>query len=73
MRTQARYNETVCGLLFRLFGTDSDKLETAFYDANPLQKTRFLESLQWVEVPDIETNESVEPESVENDVIEVWE
>nr|AKN38638.1 hypothetical protein [Vibrio tasmaniensis] len=60
-------------LALSLFGDDSDELETAFYAANPQQKTRFLEPQQLVEIPDIETAKVVEPEAVDDDVIEVWE
>lgn len=71
MKAQARYKETVGGLLFRLFGEDSDELETKFYEINPELKDHFLAAGQEVNIPVIDTT----PESAAEveQVIEVWE
>ncbi|GEA22304.1 hypothetical protein [Vibrio harveyi] len=70
MRIKARYNETVCGLLFRVFGDDSDELEADFYRLNPTQKSQFLAPKQVVIVPD---KVEVEKQAVTLKPLEVWE
>ncbi len=71
MRTQARYKETVGDLLYRIFGNDSDELESLFYELNPELDEHFLEAGQEVNIPIIDD----EPENVSEveQVIEVWE
>jgi hypothetical protein len=51
MKTQAKPNETVNTLLYRVFGVDSDELEEQFFRLNPTQTTHFLEPGQSVELP----------------------
>jgi hypothetical protein len=68
MKTQAKPNETVNTLLYRVFGSDSDELENEFYRLNPNQKTHFLEPGQMVELPNIGT----EPEATTTNEIPVW-
>ena len=70
MKIKARYNETVCGLLFRVFGDDSDELEADFYRLNPTQKSQFLEPKQVVVVPD---KVKVEKQAATLKPLEVWE
>ena len=70
MRIKARYNETVCGLLFRVFGDDSDELEADFYRLNPTQKSQFLAPKQVVIVPD---KVEVKKQAVTLKPLEVWE
>lgn len=70
MKIKARYNETVCGLLFRVLGDDSDELEQEFYRLNPTQKTQFLEPKQLVNVPE---PKKVEKEELTLKPLEVWQ
>ena len=67
----AKANETVCGLLYRILGDDSDEMVEAFFALNPKQGTLFLEPLQQVKVPEQQTPVAVESEPVH--ILEIWE
>lgn len=66
MKVQARHNETVGGLLFRVYAMDSDALEEEFYRLNPSQSTPFLVPGKEYELPQLESSDTVD------DRIEVW-
>ncbi|MBE3670912.1 hypothetical protein BOO25_18460 [Vibrio navarrensis] len=66
MKVQARPNETVGGLLFRVYAMDSDALEEEFYRLNPSQSNPFLEPGKEYELPQIENS------NVADERIEVW-
>lgn len=68
MKTQAKPNETVNTLLFRVFGVDSDELEEKFYRLNPTQITPFLEPGQMVELPNV----GDESDTTTTNEIPVW-
>lgn len=71
MKAQARYRETVGDLLYRIFGHDSDELESLFYELNPDVDDHFLEPGQEVNIPLID--DETENDSDDEHVIEVWE
>ncbi len=67
----AQANETVCGLLYRVLGDDSDDMVEAFFQLNPTQKTLFLDPLQDVALP--ERQEVAKKEAAPVHVLEIWE
>lgn len=69
MKIQAKPNETVNGLLYRVFGLDSDELEEQFYRLNPSQTTPFLTPGAFVEVPNLAAPSTEAPTSQE---ITLW-
>lgn len=68
MKTQAKPNETVNTLLYRVFGVDSDELEEQFYRLNPTQTTPFLQPGQMVELPTLGSDS----DSITQNEIPVW-